>query len=77
MSDLNELERRIAAIEERVALEASMRAALDGDLANLDAKVRATHHLVQALSITQSEHTRLLESAHDKLDRIVAMLEAL
>jgi len=68
MSELDELERRVAALEERVGMEAGLRASVDRDLADLGSKIRATHHLVQALAITQSEHT-------NKLDHIIAILE--
>lgn len=97
MSELDELRRRIQALEDRHLIEAAARAGQDTDLSDVQDRIRATHHLVQALSITQGEHTRSLERLatslvslaslaagqderltriEDRLDRILAMLEA-
>jgi hypothetical protein len=84
----DDLEARVAAIEARLGMEAGLRAAGDRDLAALGQTVRAQHHLIQALSITQSAHTdslaRLTEAVDSirsehgaKLDRIVAMPDRL
>lgn len=62
MSSIEELERRLAALETKVAEEAELRAAVDRDQSELGSKIRATHHLVQALAITQSEQTETLEA---------------
>jgi len=81
---LDALEARVSAIEERLGQEAGPRASQDRDLATIGQRVNATNHLVQALSITQAEHTAtlaehagFLASAHDKLDRIVVLLRRL
>jgi hypothetical protein len=69
-------------------MEAGLRASVDRDLSSLVQSVRAERHLIQALAITQGEHTEILErhtqtlaqhgqalqAAHDKLDRIIALL---
>ncbi len=73
------LERRVSAIEQRQQvievrqeviqgqqqLEAALRAATDRDLSDLTQSVRAQHLLVQALSITQSQHTTALRRIED------------
>lgn len=81
MSILEELERRVAAIEERLGVEAGLRASGDRDLADIALTLSAQQHTIQALSITQSQHNeqldrhqRLLTEAHVKLDRIVTLL---
>ena len=79
------LEERVTAIEERLGMEAGLRAAGDRDLAAIGQTVRAQHHLIQALAITQSQHGEIL-AAHGeaietlrrehgaKLDQIITML---
>jgi hypothetical protein len=75
------IEARLTAIEERLGMEAGLRAALDRDLSTIAQRQAAANHLIQALSITQSQHTeelathtQLLRSAHTKLDLLVTML---
>jgi hypothetical protein len=53
--------RRMAAVEAQLGMQANLRAAGDRDLSDLTQKVRAIHHLVQALAITQAEHTQTFE----------------
>ncbi len=88
MSSLDDLEQRITAIEERLHMEAGLRASGDRDLASATAYLRAQSHLVQALSITQAEHTAALRELDEavtalrqdhgaKLDRIITMLDRL
>jgi hypothetical protein len=48
----------VAAIEARLDMQATLRAAGDQDLSDLTQRVQAIHHLVQALAITQTEHTQ-------------------
>lgn len=81
MSSLEELERRIAAIEERLSMESGLRASGDRDLADMAQTLRAQQHTIQALAITQSQHNEKLDrhdasltAAHGKLDQIIAML---
>jgi hypothetical protein len=82
------LEDRVKAIEERLSMESGLRAAGDRDLSDLGATVRAQHHLVQALSITQGQHTEALRQLNEtveqvrrdhgaKLDQIVRLLDQL
>jgi hypothetical protein len=61
------LEQRVAAIEEQLRMETGLRAASDRDLGDLTQTVRAQHLLVQALSITQSQHTGALRRIEDTL----------
>jgi len=82
MSSPEELERRIAAIEDRLGVEAGLSASgARGDMAQT---LRAQQHTIQALAITQSQHNEKLDrheesltSAHGKLDRIITMLDRL
>ncbi len=53
-----ELAARIAAVEARLDMEAGLRASVDRDVADHGAAIRATHHLVRSLAITQGEHTQ-------------------
>jgi hypothetical protein len=68
--NLNDLARRLAAVEqrleqesERLHMEAGLRAAVDSDLASLTVKVTATNRMVQAVAHTQVDHTKML-AAH-------------
>jgi hypothetical protein len=81
---MSSLEERVAALEEQVAMEAGLRASVDDDVATLGQRVRAMNHLVQALSITQAEHTEefakvrtTLGEHGGKLDTIVTLLQTL
>jgi hypothetical protein len=62
------LEDRVRAIEERLSMESGLRAAGDRDLSDLGATVRAQHHLVQALSITQGQHTEALRQLGEAVE---------
>jgi len=84
MSSLEELEHRIAAIEDRLGVEAGLRASGDRDLGDMAQTLRAQQHTIQALAITQSQHNEKLDrheesltAAHGKLDRIITMLDRL
>lgn len=74
MSDLGA---RVAALEERVADEAGLRAAVDRDLSTLVLKVSATQAMVQALHFTQQEHGQRFERLEAGMQAIKAMLEEL
>jgi hypothetical protein len=76
MSSLDELERRIAAIEERLNVESGLRASGDRDLADMAQTLRAQQHTIQALAITQSQHNEKLDRHEEKLDRHEASLTA-
>jgi hypothetical protein len=84
MSSLEELEQRITAIEDRLGVEAGLRASGDRDLGDMAQTLRAQQHTIQALAITQSQHNGKLDrheesltAAHGKLDRIITMLNRL
>jgi hypothetical protein len=91
MSDIEDLAARVAAIEERVGMEAGLRASQDRDLADMRDSLRAQTYLIQALSITQGQHTEQLrrieerlglvevatDHARGRLEYIVGMLETL
>jgi hypothetical protein len=77
MASLDELAGRVAALEERLGVESGLRASMDGDLSSINAKLAAQHHLIQALSITQGEHTGEFAKLNTKLDHIVLLLERL
>ena len=84
MSSLEDLERRIAALEGRIGVEAGLRASGDRDLADMAQTLRAQRSTIQALAITQSQHNEKLDrhqdsltAAHGKLDRIIGMLHRL
>jgi len=84
MSSLEELEQRIAVIEDRLGVEVGLRASGDRDLGDMAQTLRAQQHTIQALAITQSQHNEKLDrhedsltAAHGKLDRIITMLDRL
>ncbi len=84
MSSLDELERRIAAIEDRLGVESGLRASGDRDLGDMAQTLRAQQHTIQALAITQSQHNEKLDlheqsltAAHGKLDQIITLLTRL
>lgn len=66
------LEERVAALEDRLGLVETARTSMDEDQRGLTSQARATGHLVQALSITQSEHTEEFRKVHAKLDKLAA-----
>lgn len=78
------LEERVAALEQQVAEEARLRASVDRDLADVGPSMRAMRYLIQAISITQGDHTTKLEQHTELLLKlssgaggIAAMLEEL
>jgi hypothetical protein len=88
MVSLEELEQRVTALEGRLQMEAGLRAAGDRDLSSMAQNLRAQTHLIQALSITQAEHTNMLRELGEavatlrqdhgtKLGQIVTMLDRL
>lgn len=75
------VEARLAAIDDRLAMESGLRASIDRDLSSIAQRQAAANHLIQARSITQSRHTEdlaghtvMLRTAHTKLDLLVTML---
>ncbi len=68
------LEERVAALEERLAMQEGLRASMDDDLSSVAANTKANNLLLQALSITQSEHTKKLDKQGEQLDSLVATM---
>jgi chromosome segregation ATPase len=56
----SDLEARLAAVEERLGMESGLRASVDRDLGAVAQRLSAANHLIQALAITQAEHTATL-----------------
>jgi chromosome segregation ATPase len=84
VSSMEELERRLASVEERLGLEAGLRASQDRDLSSLKLELRSANNLLQALALTQSDQTRMLtalESAvaehGERLERIEGGVQAI
>lgn len=65
------LEERVAALEARLDREAALRQAADRDMTSA---VRAVRHVVQAVSITQTEHTEVLRRQDEMLLRLTSDL---
>lgn len=83
-SSLDDLARRVAALEQRMDQESGLRASQDRDLGDMAQSLRAQNNLIQALAITQSQHTERLDRIDGKLGElatasgtIVTMLERL
>ncbi len=51
------LEERVTALEQQIRAQEQAQSSMDDDLHTISERTRAISHLVQALSITQSEHT--------------------
>jgi peptidoglycan hydrolase CwlO-like protein len=71
VSDFQELESRVTALEERIGQEAGLRASQDRDLSSVEHTLRAQHLTIQALALTQSEHNFQIQ----QLDRSVGQLD--
>ena len=63
-------EQRITVLEERVDEQARLRAGQDRDLADIAENVRAQGRLIQALAVTQSEHTQALAQLQNGMGRL-------
>jgi len=88
MAGPEDLERRVTALEERLDMEAGLRAGGDCDPGDIAQTLRAQQHTIQALAVTQSQHTQKLDqhtellnqhelslnAPHGKLDQIVGRL---
>lgn len=72
---LEEHEQRITAIEERLELEAGLRASVDRDLGDMAQTLRGQQSAIQALAITQSQHNEKLDRFEEKLGRQLDRLE--
>ena len=60
MASLEDLEQRLAAVEERLDVESGLRESQDRDLSSLKVELRSANNLLQALALTQSDQTRML-----------------
>jgi hypothetical protein len=69
------VESRLGTLEAKVETEAHLRAAMDNDMATLDAKFGVQQRLIQAVAKTQSEHTALLRDHTARLTRLETGLE--
>ena len=78
---LEDHEQRITVLEERVDEQARLRAGQDRDLADIAENVRAQGRLIQALAVTQSEHTQVLAELQNGMEtgmqQIVGKLDLL
>jgi hypothetical protein len=74
MSEYDALERRIAAIESRLDMEAGLRASMDRDLADVKVWTHQNTRMLQAVERTQSEHTETLREQTERLDAIEGSL---
>lgn len=81
LTALEALADQYTALEQRVLMEAQLRAAADADLSGMGLTLRSVQRLVQSLSITQSDHTatlRRIEREHGTaLAKIVTLLDEL
>jgi hypothetical protein len=68
--ELRDIRRRLDALENRMGSEAGLRAMMDLNQAALTARFDAQDHLLRALAITQSEHTRRLTRLEDGQQRL-------
>ena len=68
--ELDEIPPRLDALENRMDSEAGLRAMRDLDQASLTARFDAQDHLLRALAVTQSEHTRRLTRLEDGQQRL-------
>lgn len=68
--EIADLSRRVGALEEKVELEANLRASMDVDLGDAKAFQRAVLAQFNAIGQTLSEHGRMLHGIGRILDRI-------
>ena len=68
-------EDRLAALEDRVEMESGLRASIDRDLGTIAQRQSAANHLLQALAITQAEHTQTLSRHGGILEYVLRQLQ--
>jgi len=68
--DLDEIRRRLDALENRLDSESGLRAMMDLDQASLTTRLDAQDNLLRALAITQSDHTSRLTRLEDGQRRL-------
>jgi hypothetical protein len=64
------IESRLGTLETKVEAEAHLRAAMDEDMGTLSAKFGVQEKLIQAISVTQSEHTAMLRDHTARLEKL-------
>ena len=69
-SELDDVRHQLAALSARVDAVEGLRAMMDRDLADIKQRMDAQDHLLQALHITQANHTQRLTRIEERLDRI-------
>ncbi len=70
MSELEDLRQQLAALTARVDSIEGLRAMMDRDLADIKQRMDAQDHLLQALHITQANHTQRLSRIEEQLTRV-------
>lgn len=70
-------EERLTAVEERMDMESGLRASIDRDLSRLELGQQTALNLIQAVALTQSEHTRDLDRHTELLWEHTGMLKEL
>ena len=73
-SELEEVRQQLAALTARVDGSEGLRAMMDRDLADIKQRMDAQELLLQALHVTQSNHTQRLTRIEDTLGRMDATL---
>ena len=69
-SELEDVRHQLAALTARVDAIEGLRAMMDRDLADIKQRMDAEDHLLQALHITQANHTQRLTRIEDSLSRV-------
>jgi chromosome segregation ATPase len=69
-SELEDLRQQLAALAARVDSIEGLRAMMDRDLADIRQRMDAQDHLLQALHITQANHTQRLSRIEEQLTRV-------
>jgi chromosome segregation ATPase len=67
-------ERRLGRLEDTVETQATLRAAMDKDIADVKAEQRAQRALLQAVHDTQSDHTKRLTSIEGRVGNVETRL---
>jgi chromosome segregation ATPase len=70
MSELEDVRQQLAALTARVDAIEGLRAMMDRDLADIKQRMDAQDLLLQALHVTQSNHTQRLTRIEERVTRI-------
>ena len=71
------IESRVGTLEATVKTEAQLRATMDFDMGKMQAEFRAQRSMLQALHVTQQDHTRRLTGVEGGLQLVRAGVEAI